>query len=70
MREDMPMQTQRGKLLVTCLEKGLSATTRLEIAKIVGRLPREQGDLLAEKVINIINSTETEEEILAKVKAL
>lgn len=68
--QQMEMETQRGKLLVRCLEKGLSAETRLEIAKIVGRLTREQGEQLARKVIDIINSTETEEEILAKVKAL
>ena len=60
----------RAELLATCTRRKFSPSTELAISKTFVPLPEEVREAHAQKILDIINSTETDEEILAKVKAL
>lgn len=60
----------RAELLATCTRRKFSPSTELAISKTFVPIPEEVREAHAQKNLDIINSTETEEEILSKVKAL
>ena len=57
-------------MLRTTTEKGFSYNTKKAISTTFVPLPEEEREAHAQKILDIINSSETEEEILRKVKGL
>ena len=66
--------SMRAKLLELTMKRNLSHDTDLQIAQRIKKerteVSSEASDLLAEKIINNINESATEEEILQKVNSL
>ena len=57
-------------MLRTTTEKGFSYNTKKAISTTFVPLPEEEREAHAQKILDIISSSETEEEILQKVKEL
>ena len=62
--------TLRARLLITTLEKGLSKSTQKAISTTFVPLPEEVREEHAKTILEIIDSSRTEEEILEKVMKL
>ncbi|MBQ5782503.1 MAG: hypothetical protein IIV99_03850 [Oscillospiraceae bacterium] len=60
----------RAELLVTFTRRKFSPSTELAISETFVPLPEEAREAHAQKILDIINSTESEEEILQKIKNL
>ena len=60
----------RAILLETFMVKRISRNTQKAISTTFIPLPEEERELHAQKILDIINNSETEEEIIQKVQAL
>ena len=60
--------TKRVKLLKAFSEKEYSLNTQEKIAQTFVFIPEEQREAHAQKILDIINSSESEEEILDKIR--
>ena len=65
---------KRDTLLKNCMAKNLSSSTIAEISTIIGRVRREQGhegaEIKASEVNKIVESAQSEKELLQKLKNL
>ena len=61
---------KRARLLTTFTQRNISLSTQKAISTTFVPLPEEVREGYAEKIIEIINSSRTEEEILEKVMKL
>lgn len=70
MRKKLVNGHLRAVLLRTTTEKEFSDNTKKAISTTFVPLPEEQREAHAQKILDIIHSSETEEEILQKIKEL
>ena len=70
MAKNVQIKTWRGKLALLCLRKGLSHQTILDIGYIISDKEWEQGEMLARKAIDIVESVNDEQELLRRIKEL
>ena len=65
---------KRDTLLKNCMAKNLSSSTIAEISTIIGQVRREQGhegaEIKASEVNKIVESAQSEKELLQKLKNL
>lgn len=70
MKKKLANGNMRAELLATFSQKNYSPSTELKISETFIPLPEEQREAHAQKILDIIHSSETEEEILQKIKEL
>ena len=68
MEKKMQDMRQRAKLLKTFYEKKISQNTQEKISQTFIQLEYEQMEIHAQKMLEIINSSKSEEEILTKIR--
>ena len=70
MKKENPTTIQRCKLSKTCLERGVSVPTIARITMPMCDKPETNKELIAEKLLEIVKSSKTEEEMITRAEAL
>ena len=70
LKKENPRSKMRCKLLSKCSEKGLSCRTEADITECMLGKTDEEKEKLAEKLIEIVLTSKTEEEMVERAKKL
>jgi hypothetical protein len=70
MKKENPRSRMRCKLLDKCSEIGLSSHTVAEMTVCMDGKTEEEKEILAEQLLEIISTSTTEKEIIAKSQKL
>ena len=70
LKKENPISKMRCKFLMKCMDLGVSSATKVELVKCMADKTDEEKEALAEKLIEIVLISKTEEEMVERSRKL